>query len=364
MLLRVLSLTVFAVIAYLLLMPIEIVPVSWEAPAAPDYENPFAVNTSLADFDSLDLAGQTGPEGVTVDSKGFVYATTEQGWIVRWLPNSKTGELWAQTGGRPLGITPGKNGGLWVADAFLGVLHVSSNGKVTNFLTEVNDTPLLYANDLVIVADRLYVSDSTARFSPKRYNSTYKASLLDIMEHGRTGRVIEYDLVTAKSRVIMEGLSFANGVTADVDGRFLLVNETAEYRVWKYWLRGERKGQTEVILSNLPGFPDNITAGRQGRYWLGFTSPRIAVLDKLADKPFLRTVVQRLPTFIRPQTKYYGHILAISAEGEVLQNLQDPAAHYPLTTGAMETQDYLYVSSLIAPNLARFDKTRLFAHTQ
>lgn len=157
----------------------------------------------------------------------------------------------------------------------------------------------------------------------------------------------------------MRGLSFANGVTIDPEGRFLLVNETAEYRVWKHWLEGDRQGRSEVILDNLPGFPDNILAGRDGRFWLGFTSPRIALADKLADKPFLRRMVQRLPRFVRPQAQLYGHVLAISADGEILANLQDPEATYPMTTGVSETEEFLYVSSLIAPTLARIRRDGL-----
>ena len=145
-------------------------------------------------------------------------------------------------------------------------------------------------------------------------------------------------------------------VAADPAGKFLLVNETAEYRVWRYELQGPDAGTAKVILDNLPGFPDNILAGQQGRFWLGFTSPRLPIVDKLADKPFVRKMVERLPAFLRPGAKHYGHVLAISGEGKVLANLQDPDAAYPLTTGVFETDDYLYVSSLIAPCLARVDK--------
>lgn len=80
-------------------------------------------------------------------------------------------------------------------------------------------------------------------------------------------------------------------------------------------------------------------------------------MDNLANKPFLRKMVERLPAFLRPGAKHYGHVLAISGEGKVLANLQEPEAAYPLTTGVFETGDYLYISSLVAPHLARVDKT-------
>ncbi|MGH1371883.1 MAG: SMP-30/gluconolactonase/LRE family protein [Cellvibrionaceae bacterium] len=354
MLIRLSAAIIAMLVLYFSLWPVVIEPVAWKAPEAPSYQGSFSVNDSLKSFDSLTMGDQTGPEGVVVDSDGRVYATTDQGWVVRWQPDQMAGEKWVKLPGRGLGICLGDDNDFWVADAFEGVFHISAGGELTKKLTEVEGQALLYANDLVMApSGKIYLTDSTTRFSAKAYGSTYKASLVDIMEHQKTGRVIEFDPATNIATVIMSGLSFANGITVDPAGRFLLINETSEYRVWKYWLAGEKQGQSEVIVDNLPGFPDNILAGKDGRFWLGFTSPRIALLDSLAAKPFLRKVVQRLPTFVRPAAQYYGHILAISEDGDILANLQDPAATYPLTTGASETSDYLYVSSLVAPVLAR-----------
>jgi len=347
-------------VAYFCFWPVAIEPLAWRAPTAPSYIGDFAVNDVLKNVEQLTMGDQSGPEGVVVDALGNVYATTEQGWIVRWKKGELEGEKWVKLPGRGLGICLGNNNDFWVADAFEGVFHVSAEGVLTRRLTEVDGQPLLYANDLVMSAEgKIYLTDSTARFSAKAYGSTYRASLVDIIEHQYTGRLIEYDPMTESSRVIMSGLSFANGVTIDPDNQFLLMNETSEYRVWKYWLAGDQRGHSEVLLDNLPGFPDNILAGRDGRFWLGFTSPRIAILDKLANKPFLRKVVQRMPAFVRPAAQRYGHILAISGDGDILQNLQDPSAIYPLTTGASETDDYLYISSLIAPTLARLDRSAI-----
>ena len=352
-------------VTYLLAWPVAVDPKPWQAPAAPDYGGDYRVNHALAQYTALDMAGTTGPEGVLVDDRGVVYATTDQGWIVRWLPGSVNAVRWVKMPGRPLGLAQGEGGVLWVADAFEGLYKVTPDGVIENVVSQVPDegepTPILYANDVTVANGKVYFTDSTRRFGAKAFNSTYKASLADILEHGSTGRLLEYDPASGTARVIMRGLSFANGVAADPGGKFLLINETAAYRVWRYELQGLAAGTARVIIDNLPGFPDNILAGRQGRFWLGFTSPRLPIVDKLADKPFVRKMVERLPAFLRPGAKHYGHVLAISGEGEVLANLQDPDAAYPLTTGAFETDEYLYVSSLIAPYLARMDKTAVEA---
>ena len=79
-------------------------------------------------------------------------------------------------------------------------------------------------------------------------------------------------------------------------------------------------------------------------------------MDDLSTKPWLRKVVQRLPSFMRPNVQHYGHVLAIDEHGKVLSSLQDPQGKYPATTGAWETDKYLYISSLIAPVMARIAK--------
>ena len=81
--------------------------------------------------------------------------------------------------------------------------------------------------------------------------------------------------------------AFANGVALSADERTLFVAETCEYRVWAIDVaangvsaKAAAKGTPEarVLLANLPGYPDNLRRGENGRIWLGFTKPRSAVI--------------------------------------------------------------------------------------
>jgi len=148
--------------------------------------------------------------------------------------------------------------------------------------------------------------------------------LADILEHGYTGRLIEYDIETGTANVIAPGYSFINGVAVSIDGSYLVFAETSTYRA-----------------------PSN------DRFWVGFTSPRKPIVDQLADKPWARKIIHRLPSFVRPKASLYGHVIAFDDNGAIVGNLQDPDAGYPLTTGALEVDDYLYISSLTADSLAR-----------
>jgi hypothetical protein len=88
--------------------------------------------------------------------------------------------------------------------------------------------------------------------------------------------------------------------------------------------------------------------GRDGRIWVGLFKPRNPAADGLAQRPFLRKVVLRLPQSLLPLGDSYGHVFAIDENGRITIDLQDPSAAYPETTGATETADRLYIHSLHA----------------
>lgn len=345
-------------IAYLLAWPVPIEPVSWEAPADRGLVDPFQPNKLLQAAASIKLGAYEGPEDATVGVDGRVYATTHSGHIVR-IQNWQVSEF-AFAGGRPLGIETDRDGSLIIANAFLGLQRIDRNGTVSTLLSEVAGQPLVYANNLAIGPDgTVYFSESSSKFGTETSSGTYEASLLDIMEHGGHGRVFAFDPATGAVRILLENLNFANGVAISADGSFLVVTETGHYRVLKHWLTGERRGNTEILLENLPGFPDNLKSGANGRFWLGLAAPRNQLLDRISSRPLLRKIVQRLPAFLRPKAVPSSHVIAFDGEGEVLMNLQDPQARFPTLTGVLETNRALYLTTLFGNELPRVDKLDL-----
>lgn len=342
--LRAIVLLLLASVAlYLALWPVPVDPVAWNAPVDAGFTGPFARNERLRALELLPIGGDHGPETIAIDAQGRVHTGTKQGRILR------DGRPWLSTGGRPLGLRFDRDGSLLVADALRGLLRVTPDGRVMTLAAGIG-----YPNSVdVSPAGDIYFTDSSTKFSPRTWNGSYEASLLDILEHGGHGRLLACDPRTRETRTVLAGLNFPNGVAISPDGAFVLVAETGSYRVLRHWLAGPQKGRTEPLIENLPGFPDNLTAGRDGRYWIGLVSPRNRLLDRLSGWPRLRKAVQRLPGFIRPKAVAYGHLVAIDGNGRVLASLQDPEGRYRLATGAAETEEYLYVSSLEMPALGR-----------
>jgi sugar lactone lactonase YvrE len=358
-----LGVLLLALVAYLAFWPVPIDPVSWKAPAAPGYVGPHAANQKLAGLKMIDLGGEEGPEHIVLARDGKLYTTVLSGNILRMNPDGSGREVFANTGGRVLGFDFDAAGNLIAADAVKGLLSISPDRKITVLTDAVGGDPIRYA-DAVVVArtGKVYLSDASTRFAPARWGGTFEASVLDIIEQSSTGRILEYDPATRGTRVVAKGLSFANGVALSQDEKDLFVAETGKYRVWKIPAEARELdiaqggAQARLLLDNLPGYPDNLMRGTDGKIWMGLTKPRSPVVDGMAEKPFLRAMTLRLPRALWPVPKAYGHVMAFTEDGKIVADLQDPSGAYPETTAVTETADRLYVQSLHAKGLGWLDK--------
>src|SRR5690606_20242614 len=102
--LLVLLLLVALVAAYLLLWPIPVKAVVWQAPPQPGYAGPHAVNTRLADLQHIDLGGEVGPEHVMNGPDGRLYTTVASGKVLHMAPDGSDLKTHVDTGGRVLGF--------------------------------------------------------------------------------------------------------------------------------------------------------------------------------------------------------------------------------------------------------------------
>jgi sugar lactone lactonase YvrE len=353
------ALALLALIAYLMLWPVPIRPVSFVALAAPGYTGAHAANHRLAGLQVIDLGAEVGPEHVAFGPDGKLYAAVASSKLLRMNADGAAQQVFARTGGRVLGFAFDAAGNLIAADAYKGLLEITPDGKVRVLADKVGGDPIRYANSVAVARNGIvYFTDSSTRFSPADWGGTFEASILDIIEQSATGRVLEYDPAMGTTRIVARGLSFANGIALSEDEQWLFVAETGRYRVWTVAtaaadldLGRDPSAQARVLLGNLPGYPDNLMRGHEGRIWMGFTKPRSAVVDRMADKPWLRSMTLRLPRALWPVPKPYGHVIAFAEDGRIVADLQDPSGAYPETTAVTETTDRLYVQSLHAKGL-------------
>jgi len=199
-----------------------------------------------------------------------------------------------------------------------------------------------FVDDVDIAEDgTIYFSDASSKFS-------FDNTLDDLMEHRPNGRLLAYDPKTKTTRLLLDKLYFANGIAVSPDQTYVLVNETGAYRTMRCWLTGERKGEAEIFIDNLPGFPDGVSAGGKEMFWLALVSPRKADVDTiLMPRPYLRKVLMRLPEAIRPKAENYAFVLGLDREGNVIHNLQGPDATIVQISSVQEHEGMLYLGSLV-----------------
>lgn len=345
-----------ALLAYLLLWPTGMEPVAWTPPPAPALEGDYAYNEKLKGIQKLAVGAGKGPEAINVDAVGRLYAGYADGRVLQLTANGGNYTEMVNTGGRPLGITFGPNGGLVIADAKKGLLHLGR--KLTELVTEAEGGPFGFTDDAdnTRLDKNIYFTDASSKFG-------YGQHMRDLLEHGPNGRLLEYNVATQQTRVLMSGLHFANGVAVGPDDEYVLVNETGEYRVHRYWLKGPKAGTHEVFIDNLPGFPDNITYNNKGVFWLALFAPRDAMLDELLPgKLYLRTVLSKLPRFLQPKPKRHAFVLGLDTAGKVVANLQYAGddAYAPITS-VREHGPFLYFGSLTYPAIGRLPLNQALA---
>lgn len=342
---------------YLLFYPIDIEPVRWQAPPAPELVGVYERNARLAGVERLAEGEGVGPEDVAVAANGDIYTGYVDGRIVHLPAGGDAGETLADTGGRPLGIALLADGSLAVADAYRGLLRVTQAGDVETLAAQANGLAFRFADDLDVAADgTIYFSDASWKYGMEHL-------LADFIEHAGTGRLLRYNPDGSVDE-LLQGLYFANGVALGPDDAYVLVNETGAYRVTRLWLKGPRAGERDVFIDNLPGFPDNISFdAASGVFWLALYGPRNAVMDATADRPFWRKVIYRLPESLHPLPAHQGFVLGLDTNGRVVANLQHHGqdAFGPITS-AERAGDYLYFGSLSAPSLARMPVAEALSH--
>ncbi|KAM3395782.1 hypothetical protein P3S68_004788 [Capsicum galapagoense] len=256
----------------------------------------------------IQLKGAVGPESIAFDPKGEgPYTGVADGRILKWQ-----GTSWADFAvtsshrknctlpsapemehvcGRPLGLRfDTRTGDLYIADAYLGLQVVGPKGGLaTPLVQKVEGKPLVFTNDV------------------------------DFDDH---------DDVIYFTETSTKGLALANGVSLSKDLSFVLVAETANFTILRYWLKGPLAG-THDIFAELPGFPDNIRINSRGEFWVALHAKRsvfakLSISDLQLGKALLKLPItaQQLDNLLAGGQPH-ATAMKLSEDGRVLEVLED-----------------------------------------
>jgi ribose transport system permease protein len=178
----------------------------------------------------------------------------------------------------------------------------------------------------------------------------------DALEIRGNGRIICYDPKTQTTQTLLYGLLFPNGVCVSHDGQSIFFAETWGCRIRRYWVSGPKKGRLEIVIDNLPGYPDNINISSDGNYWLALVGMRAPAFDLAWRHPqFRKRMSVRLPPdeWLFPNVNI-GFVLKFSENGQILYSMWDKrGANHPMITSMREDRGYLYLGGLSNNRIGR-----------
>jgi len=122
----------------------------------------------------------------------------------------------------------------------------------------------------------LLATDGSQTNPPERWKH-------DVMELGRSGRLLELDLAEGHARERAAGLAYAFGVAA-VEGDAAWVCVSWRHRVVQ--VGGARSG--EAVVDGLPGYPSRIAPASGGGWWLTCFTLRTQLVEFVLREPAFR----------------------------------------------------------------------------
>lgn len=292
-----------------------------------------------------------GAEDVLVDEHGQVWTGTEDGSVFRISPDGARIDRVGNTGGRPLGLELLDEERLVVCDARLGLLAMHRvTGAVETLVREVDGVPMVFCNNAAVARNGdIWFSDSSTVFAINEWKS-------DFAQHTRTGRLL-CRRADGALEVHLSGLAFANGVALAADESYVAVAESGARTVCRLWLTGERVGERDFLVPELPGYPDNIARGSDGLIWVSIASPYDAVVERLHRAPLLlRKLVTKLPERLQPKPKRTVRAQAYDDTGRLVHDVQLDATDYHMATGVREHDGAVWFGSLVEPAVAVLDR--------
>ena len=234
-------------------------------------------------MDRIDLAdvelfgsGLKRPEGVMVARDGVVWAAHGDGACTRITPDGR-GENVGELGGTPNGICIDRDGSIVIANiGGSSVQRLFSDGRHETITDTMNGRKFSSPNfPFIDSKDRLWVTNSTAR-----------EDMRDALRNpGPDGCLCV--IADGKTRIVAEGLLFANGVAVDRDERYVYVAETTAFRMMRFEINDDGSvGPGEQYGPELGknGHPDGAAFDSEGNLWVTLPARNaIGVIDPAGE---------------------------------------------------------------------------------
>lgn len=344
-----------------MMWPAPFEPLHWDEPTPPEMTGPISPDDRLAAAQPVHLGAPGAGEGLAIDADGRVYFGTAEGRVGRLNPADEH-DGWQIEDLAHIADTP-IMGLQWIDDRTLGLAANSGlmaldaeTLEVRSLSTGSPSRPFGFVNDLARAPDgQVYFTDSSMRWG---HASDSPGHLYDMLENRPHGVLYSWDPVTRQTDIVAEGLYYPNGVTAMPDGQSVLVSESFRYTLRRVWIDGPRRGDSEIFADNLPGMPDGLHLGDDGRLYIAMLSQRSDTLRRLRASPFLTKMLAKLPRWLRPDGgQPSGYVLVMDPQsGALLDSFHDASGRMNyVSTVALAPDGGLWFGSTFGQYVARYD---------
>ncbi|XP_047318842.1 protein STRICTOSIDINE SYNTHASE-LIKE 10-like [Impatiens glandulifera] len=322
--------------------------------------------------------GAFGPESLTFDANGEgPYTGVSDGRILKWLQFERRWSDFAAVNaspsregcggpspcehvkmehicGRPLGLSFNKRtGDLYIADAYMGLLVVGlKGGWASPILLKAQNTSqaLKFTNGIDIdqKSGLVYFTISSTQYQRRNYVSL-------IVSRDTSGSLMRYDPISQNISILIKDLAFPNGVLLSKDTNSILIAESTNCRILRYWLETEKAGTIE-LFAELPGFPDNIKRNDRGEIWVGLHARKTKWLNWILSKPWVGEMLANLPFDITKGYSYLGRwkgvglALKLNENGKIVKVLEDSSGNgWKYISEVVEKDGILWIASIKMP---------------
>jgi gluconolactonase len=224
---------------------------------------------ALTDFRELGR-GLSRPEGVCVDRNGTVWAADRNTFLARITPDGTISNF-GDGGSTPNGLAVEEGGNILIAEYQQGSLqrYDRRSGEITTLVSEVAGRKAARANYPAIDNQgRIWCTCST----------NWSDDLAALREKVDDGFVFVLE-PGGSSRIVVEGLHFANGLAFSVDFKWLYIVESSTRRIVRASiLEGGRVGPVEPFGPVLEATPDGIAFDQEQNLWITLVLEKSALV--------------------------------------------------------------------------------------
>lgn len=187
-------------------------------------------------------------------------------------------------------------------------------------MTEANSRRVEKADDLAISADgeRIYFTEPYDHAGAILGVSSQSRN--EALSLGKNGNLWKIDLKAGAASLVAHGYSYPDGIlleyaAGETKETSILINELSHFRLTRLYLAGAKAGTDEIVIDNLPGFPDGMTRDGKGRIWIALVFERSKLLNWLHSHPFWKKLALRIPQKYQPVSKRTS-LLVLSPDGK------------------------------------------------